>query len=187
MSTIWTVVPHLAISPTSNYIAFGDKSILSAPCTSTGNPQGIHIYKTQSKKWKVFIKYPEHFKSTNHTIAICPKSNTAYLYGTESLLQSFTLPTAFSSKSSLKAYDGKSYNINVNKGTSLIVIDRDVHLIGGETNTKHFVWNHKGLSWQEIFQFSTLKTGNKNHQTIYLKNKGMLFYNILNQYCWSNT
>ena len=185
MSAQWVSLQSCPTSPTSNYVVLGDKSILTAPDTSNGRAKGILIYKASSKKWKVLIQYPESLRSTNHTLAYDEDNHWVCLYGEESLIHGFSVPTGFSSKSSYKVYDGKSFGVDVKSGASMLIIDKNVHIIGGETNTKHFMWKKsKSPLWQEIYHFDTLKSGNKNNGVVCLKNKGMIINFLYN--VWSN-
>ena len=188
MATKWTSLQSCPVTPTSNYVVSKDKSILTAPPTSNGQAKGIHRYSSSSKKWKPFIDYPESLRSNNHTLAYDKDNNCVYLYGEESLIHQFSVPSKFSSKSSYKAYDGQTFGVNVKSSASILVIDQNIHIIGGETNTKHFMWkNAKSPVWQEMHQFDTLKTGNRNNGCVYLKTKRMLYCNLLLRFQYLQT
>ena len=59
----------------------------------------------------------------------------------------------------------------------VIVIDHKLHLIGGDHNTEHFMWNdakNKPNTFQRIHKFNDYVTGCENPGYIHIESKNML-------------
>eukprot|EP01084_Bolivina_argentea_P024282 45266_1 len=140
--------------------------------TAENNPlnEGIFCYNTYTNQWSMYFKYPNDIKLYVEypTICIDEKNNLLYLHSDKSTLLIINTIT-------------KSYKIKYNFGFAgsyapCVIINNKFHLIGGDRNSHHLIWNdadNKPKDFQIIHTFKDYSAGCENPGFIHVKSENM--------------
>eukprot|EP01084_Bolivina_argentea_P045925 84532_1 len=96
---------------------------------------GLYKYNLLNNKWFKYMDYPIETLSSWHTMTLSATKNCLYIYNKQNNLIKIDLIS-----NSLKII--KNLYPTGNLPNSMIINDR-LHIIGGQCNNKHLIWNGK--------------------------------------------
>ena len=155
----------------SNPVLFGLNTIIIAPwfIRYWSESQGIFSYNHSKNKWNVFIKYQKETNTSNHNLSINNFTNELYLYGKESKLI----------KISITSNDNSSFNYSKQQKSfgsfpTSILMNNEYHIIGGQYNKQHLIWNESKQEFIANYEFPDLKHDLDQPSIVYLPKKQQL-------------
>ena len=131
---------------------------------------GILIYNINAKKWRLFLRYPKHFKPVNQpTIFYNPSTNVLWLYHrTDFIKVNMKTKECIAIKSVIKTK-------GICVGPEFLFANNKLHWIGGSDNEHHQVWDKDKQKFEKVFKFSDRPRGFYYAMIVYAKNKNMLY------------
>ena len=151
----------------SEFIVAAEKMI----STNNKENEGVFCFNTFTNKWSMYFLYPDDVELCIEypTMAMDKKNNLLYVHSDGNTLLIINTIT-------------KSYDIKHNFGSfgsyaPITVLHEKLHLIGGDHNTEHFMWNdakNKPNKFQSIHKFTDYVTGCENPGFIHIESKNML-------------
>eukprot|EP01084_Bolivina_argentea_P187264 322606_1 len=73
-----------------------------------------------------------------------------------------------------KQFEPIQYKTGIEGEPYIIDIDGTIHIIGGENNNLHFVWDDNEQSLQKLYEFDEWSKGNSGGHLIYIKSRQIL-------------
>eukprot|EP01083_Nonionella_stella_P081552 224683_1 len=136
-----------------------------------GSPKadGIYAYYSNTNKWSMYWHYPTWM--TLVTDAITVDLETKQLYLLNKACKSSIGIMNLTSKS-LKIHEQKKEEaLPVGSGSTTLIIDSELHVIGGKVNPRHLVYKNKKFSvirrWKKMRGFC-------DHGSVYIKSRDMI-------------
>ena len=109
---------------------------------------GIAKYNTNTKKWTVWISYPDNIKSAIHSMAITQNKSFIYLHNSQSEVIKINTKT--------KEFQVKEVFEDGANGVS-ICIDDKFHIIGGWNHTSHKTFHDDNEAFTELCDLEPFK------------------------------
>lgn len=158
-------------------LLFKDNTILFIP--NTDKNKYICLYDIDSGSLNTkYIKYPKKILSEFGTNCIDKNNETIYIHGGISYNFMSLKQNKNNNISILKVFIGSDEDkLNINKyngiktgfGSTNIVINNQLHIIGGVRNDSHYIYNKEINKFQFIFKFPYLSL--QSHKIIYIESK----------------
>lgn len=168
---------NIGVKYFANPILLNENDIVIAPWNGDDcfkqTAKGLLKYDISSKKWNnKYIKYTKQCKRISyHTLSVNHTSKELLIYGVESTLFIIDLAKNNSYKQIIEM--SKINNFGIDPASA--IIDGAFHLIGGNNNNKHLVYDDKNKTFKTIYEFKQFKKGIYGHKIIYIQSKNLLF------------
>jgi len=148
-------------------IAINEKELIVAPYHSHyWQTKGLYKYHTDVHTWSESIAYAPKMRTSFHTTAYDAKNNLLYIYNKEALLIIINLTTQ-----KMVAHPVR----HMGKYAASIVIDGELHIIGGWKSNKHLIWDNTQCEFKEVFHFKEAGLGYYLHKLCYMQSRQLLF------------
>eukprot|EP01084_Bolivina_argentea_P306202 529076_1 len=149
-------------------LKFSNYEFLIAPeKTQRDNSKGVYKYNTLTNEWSVCIEYNKDMESSYHTAAFDVSKHVLYSYDAQSQLIKINFQTKQIQIS--KHFSDMQYIY-----PSSVIINHQFHVILGQNNNKHLIWNDTKQQFKQIYVFEEFIQGYSNHGLIYISSKQML-------------
>eukprot|EP01084_Bolivina_argentea_P146061 255858_1 len=96
---------------------------------------GLYKYDIVRNEWTKWFDYPSSTITSWHTMSFSPAKQCIYIYGKQMNLLKIDV-----TRNTLRTING---SFDVGNLPNSIFIDGELHIIGGQNNNKHLVWNGK--------------------------------------------
>ena len=128
----------------------------------------LYIYNINKNQWrKCNMKYDKGFFRIE-TAAFNRDTNILYLVDHLSKIYRINLTTF-----DYKIIDDTETN-GVGSNCKSIVINNELHIIGGSVNSKHYIFDEEKLSLVQMHEFKQFENGLIHHELIYIKSRQYL-------------
>eukprot|EP01084_Bolivina_argentea_P058486 106803_1 len=117
------------------------------------------------------IQYPYHYPSGEYSATIDEINEILYICLDIGIIITYHLQ----SNSWSKLNTSTELRIPIGIGACSVIINGDLHVIGGTKNNKHLKWNNKTKSFIIIYEFSQDNISTKKVSLIYMKRKQMIY------------
>jgi len=162
LSSEWTHLSPFPCTHFSNPLIYEDSSFIVAPYHSKAHNRyqetGIYSYRVNEDEWELLIPYDSEMISEDHSAAVDAVHKVLYLYGRQSNLYRFDL-------SANKSMSTISDCQNVGSHPRMEFAKDSLHLIGGEENDQHLIWNDDDCDFQRVHRFCSLI----HHRVVFMK------------------
>ena len=126
---------------------------------------GVHKYDSINNKWTKIFDYPKDFASLAHKAAIDIKNNIIYICNIDKLLE-INLTT-----NNMKIL---SNQINLDEFPGVFFANDCIHVIGGESNNKHYIFNRSCNKFDLIHDFDSDNLTICQRSFYFAKNKSII-------------
>lgn len=124
---------------------------------------GIYKYNVIQNLWTKILSYNKSFKSTFHSVAISDDKQFVYICNCQSQLIQFDLKTNENIILSNQA--------NFGIVPRILCIGNDIHIIGGGSNNKHFIFNVMTKTYTKIYKFPEGMNKMYGHNIIFMRQR----------------
>eukprot|EP01084_Bolivina_argentea_P015522 29064_1 len=177
-----TAFPHLLHS---NLIMINDNEFIAASYTSQKQKDscqrsnGFYKYNVINDKWKQYFKYPNGRKLSLGWVSMDCKFNKLYVNNK----QNQSVITFDLLKYGEMAVHKQNKKINIGGSTKSAIINGKYHVIRGNMNDKHLVWNAKDSTFDVVYKWAKEESKTAGHALVHIKSKNalLLFGGIQNK------
>ena len=152
-----------------------DDEFVVVPPQSYLRNQFISKYNARTNEWKKLMEYPQDVIISQHGIATNAATNSLYLTTSRSAMLISDIKTG---QFDIKYLRNKKSKLvcHGNFRSSLLNVDGTIHLIGGDMNDKHLIWDDDNNEFKEIYEFDRDEVGVRySPSLIYAKRKQKIF------------
>eukprot|EP01084_Bolivina_argentea_P131558 232190_1 len=161
----WIALGSYPFKFSSNLVKM-NSNIISAPTAhSAQDSDGIYAYNADKDDWDLFFKYPADFESSSHALAYNENTNELYLFGFQATVIKFDI-----NNKQCKIKDALTECYGSYPGS--LFVDNTFHIIGGNQNSSHLIYNEQTNTFKSIHTFKHFNT--PFPAVIYSKLKNMI-------------
>eukprot|EP01084_Bolivina_argentea_P264262 447594_1 len=151
-------------------VAMDSKKFLTVALNNSSfKSDGIYTYIISQNRWIKSINYDKDSWFSSIAAAFNEKTNELYIF--EFICNNLVIINFTTFTWTLINFPYLSYC----DGAKCIIINNELHLIGGKRNNKHLVWKHNAKQLEQIHVFNELKVGFKSHELVYIESKQLLY------------
>lgn len=162
----WQKLCKFPIKETNfSVIRYQNELIISTWKDIDYKPYGLYKYDIFTDSWKKWLNYPSEIQSSWHTMSLNMDKHSIYIYNRQQTLLKFNLLN-----NSCKIIN------NLFETGSLpnsIILNGQLHIIGGQKSNKHLVWNGKLRKFETIYTFTEFQ-GISGSALCHLKSQNVL-------------
>ena len=165
----WISLRSIPCGDFSSITPMDSKKFLAIPLNnSLYKSDGIYTYIISQNKWIISIKYSKDSWLSSISPAFNKSTNILYIaHYVQNCLSIIDFTT-------MKWITINCPYLSNCDGAKCIIINDELHLIGGKRNNKHLIWRDKQKIFEELHVFEDLSLGFKSHKLIHMKSRQIL-------------
>eukprot|EP01083_Nonionella_stella_P025428 70029_1 len=168
---LWKELPTFPFKSFSKPIMVNIEEFIIVPAyTSYYRGDAICKYNLRTCEWNKCIPYNTILIS-GHTSALrstSPADCAIFIYTQQHQLSEVDIYNKTWTVHQLKR------TLELGYGAKSVFINNEFHIIGGNSNNKHFIWNHQTKELESIYEFTEFAKGLHKFELVYIQKKQIL-------------